>query len=83
MGAALELIVLPVILITLLVLLLLKASLGAATIFASAVVLGLLYFVVIKLLRQLQRSDLAAEAEDRAEVKRVEQAARDTPFEGR
>ena len=77
MGAALELIVLPVILITLLVLLLLKASLGAATIFASAVVLGLLYFVVIKLLRQLQRSDLAAEAEDRAEVKRVEQAARE------
>ena len=77
MGAALELFVLPVILITALVLVLLKTSFGVASILASAVVLGLLYFVVIKLLRQLERSDITEEKEERAEVKRLEKEARE------
>jgi hypothetical protein len=77
MGAALELFVLPAILITVLVLVLLKASVSAASIFASAVILGLLYFVVIKLLRQLERSDLKSDAQDRAEIKRREKEARE------
>jgi hypothetical protein len=77
MGAALELVVLPVILITALVLVLLKTSFGAASIFASAVVLGLLYFLTIKLLRQLGRSDIATESEDRAAIKRLEKSARE------
>ena len=40
-------------------------------------VLGLLYFVVIKVLRELERSDLKSEAQDRAEIKRREKAARE------
>lgn len=57
MAAALELIVLPAILLTAIALLLLKTSLGTAGVVATAVFLGLLYFVVIKLLRQMRRWD--------------------------
>jgi len=58
MVAALELIVLPAILLTLiLVVLLFKTGLDAAGIAATAVFIGLLYFFIIKLLRQLRRWD--------------------------
>lgn len=75
MGAALEIFIIPVILVTLLVLVLLGTSLSAASILASAVFLGLLYFAVIKLLGQLRRADRQAEEEDRAEIHRAEVAA--------
>jgi hypothetical protein len=57
MAAALELIVLPAILCTLIVLLLLKTSLGIASIVGTVVFLGLLYFVVVKLLQTMRRWD--------------------------
>jgi flagellar biosynthesis/type III secretory pathway M-ring protein FliF/YscJ len=57
MAAALELLVLPAILLTLIALLLLKSSFGAAGIVATVVFLGLLYFVIVKLLRQMRRWD--------------------------
>jgi hypothetical protein len=57
MAAALELVVLPAILLTLIALLLLKSSFGAAGIVATVVFLGLLYFVIVNLLRTMRRSD--------------------------
>jgi hypothetical protein len=57
MAAALELIVVPAILLTLIALLLLKTSFGAAGIVATVVFLGLLYFVIVTLLRTMRRLD--------------------------
>jgi len=75
MGAALELVVVPVVLITLLVFVLLASSVSGPTIFAAAVVIGLVYFAVVKLLRQLERTDLDAAKQDLEDLHRAEREA--------
>ncbi|MGE0395857.1 MAG: hypothetical protein AB7T06_03940 [Kofleriaceae bacterium] len=57
MAAALELLVLPAILLTAITLLFLKSSFSTPALVATAVFLTLLYFFVVKLLRQMRRWD--------------------------
>jgi len=75
MAAILELLFLPALIITLLVFGLMAADASTATIVAGAVVLGLLYFMLIKMLRDTRRYDHESEAADLAELKRVEREA--------
>jgi hypothetical protein len=57
MGAALELIVLPTLLVTAVVVILTLSDFGATTVVGAAAFLALLYFATVKLLRQLWRWD--------------------------
>jgi hypothetical protein len=72
MAAALLLVILPAILLTLIVLLLIGADLGAAGIVAAAVFLGLLYFMIVKLLRQVRRWDHDAQVSSQIALKQAE-----------
>jgi hypothetical protein len=71
MPAALEIIVLPTLLLTLIVLLLLQTDVGPATIVATALFLGLLYFVAIKLLRLMRRWDHERAVREREELEKA------------
>jgi hypothetical protein len=75
MGAALEILIVPTLLITLVTVLLLKAGLSTPCLVAMGVFMGLLYFVIIKLLRQMRRYDQLSEAYERKERERAEREA--------
>jgi hypothetical protein len=74
MAAALELLVVPAILLTLIALLTLKSSFGVAGVIATGVFLFLLYFMIVKLLRTMRRSD---HDQQESELKKLKQAERE------
>lgn len=55
MPAALELIILPTVLLTVVGVILAKTSLALAGVIATLVFVGLLYFTIVMLLRQMRR----------------------------
>ncbi len=72
MAAALGLLVVPAILLTLVAVLMLKSAFGAAGLIASAVFLALLYFMVFKLLRTMRRWDHDEQVSSLKELKQAE-----------
>lgn len=72
MGAALEIIIVPVILLSVIAVLLLKANLSVAGIVGTSVFLFLLFFVIIKLLRQMRRWDHTQAVSSRKALKLAE-----------
>ena len=76
MAAILEIVIVPIVLLTVVVFLMVKASLSVASVAAGVVFLGLAYFIVIKLMRFMRRSDLDAEASDRRSREQAELQAR-------
>lgn len=63
MGAALELLVIPALLVTLIGIVLVASSLSVKSVFAIAVAIALVYFVLISLLRFTRQLDRESEDE--------------------
>ncbi len=70
MGAALELLVIPVILVSALVVLTVVGDLSFRSVLGAGAFLGLLYFAAIKLLRMEHRVDEEDGAESHADERR-------------
>jgi flagellar biosynthesis component FlhA len=79
MGAALEILIVPLLVVTAVVILTVLADLHVAVVLAGAVFLGILYFVFIGLLKQEHQEDLAAPASGEEEEEEEEEEEDEAP----
>jgi Ca2+/Na+ antiporter len=68
MGVALEIVIIPVLLITAVVLVTLLSDLHVAAVLAGGVFLGILYFVVVMLLKEEREQDVESDMRDEEEA---------------